>query len=148
LQEICDKGDRIDLQSNFYLFTQDPIYFEDAIKEEHWINAMNDEMESIEENDTWDLVDLPKEKECIGVKWVYKTKYKANGKFEKYKARLVAKLFAQEYGVDYNETFAPVERLDTIRMVLAIAAQHNWKFYQMDVKSSFLTLVLDVCVGI
>jgi hypothetical protein len=57
-----DQGDRIDLQSNFSLFTQYPIYFEDEIKEEHWINAMNEEMESIKKNDTWDLVDLPKEK--------------------------------------------------------------------------------------
>ena len=127
MHEIYDQGDRIDLQSNFALFTQDPIYFEDAIKEEHWINAMNEEMESIKKNDTWDLVDLPKEKECIGVKWVYKTKYKANGEVDKHKARLVAKGFAQEYGVDYNETFSPVARLDTIRMVLTIAAQHNWK---------------------
>jgi hypothetical protein len=62
LQEIYDQGDRIDLQSNFALFTQDPIYFEDAIKEENWINGMNEEMESIKKNDTWDLVHLPKEK--------------------------------------------------------------------------------------
>jgi hypothetical protein len=103
LQEIYDQGDRIDLQSNFALFTQDPIYFADAIKGEKWINAMNEEMESIKKNDTWDLVDLPKEKECIGVKWVYKTKYKENGEVDKYKARLLAKGFAQEYGVDYNE---------------------------------------------
>jgi hypothetical protein len=68
LQKIYHQGDRIDLQSNFSLFNQDPIYFEDEIKEEHWINAMNDEMESIKKNDTWDLVDLPKEKECINVK--------------------------------------------------------------------------------
>jgi hypothetical protein len=94
-------------------------------------------------NDTWDLVDLHKEKECIGVKWFYKTKYKENGEVDKYKARLVAKGFAQEYGVDYNETFSPVARLDTIRMVLAIAAQHNWKVYQMDVKSAFLNGYLE-----
>jgi hypothetical protein len=62
LQEIYDQEDRIDLQSNFSLFTQDPIYFEDSIKEEHWINAMNEEMKSIKKNDTWDLIDLPKEK--------------------------------------------------------------------------------------
>jgi hypothetical protein len=100
-------------------------------------------MESIKKNYTKDLVDLPKEKECIGVKWVYKTKYKENGKVDKYKVRLVAKGFAQEYGVDYNETFAPVARLDTIRMVLAIATQHNWKVFQMDVKSAFLNEYLE-----
>ena len=73
MSDIYDQGSKIDSQSNFVLFTQDPIYFEDAIKEEHWINAMNDEIESIEKNDTWELVDLPKNKDCIGVKWVYKT---------------------------------------------------------------------------
>ena len=77
------------------------------------------------------------------MKWVYKTKYKENGEVEKYKERLVAKGFAQEYGVDYNKTFAPVAGLDTIRMVLSITAQQNWKFYQMDVKSSFLNGYLE-----
>lgn len=118
-------------------------FFEDAIKEEHWINAMNDEIESIEENDTWELVDLPKNKEFIGVKWVYKTKYKENGEIDKYKARLVGKGFAQEYGVDYNETFAPIARLDTVRMVQVIVAQNNWSVYQMDVKSTFLNGYLE-----
>jgi hypothetical protein len=70
----------------------------------------------------------------IGVKWVYKTKYNVDGKVEKHKARLVAKGFTQQPGIDYNETFALVARLDTIRMVLSIAAQNNWKVYQMDIK--------------
>ena len=126
------------MQSNFSLFSQNPIYFEDAIKDGHWINVMNDEIESIEKNDTWELVDLPKNKDYIGVKWVYKTKFKANGDVDKYKARLVAKGFSQEYGVDYSETFAPIARLDTIRIVLAIAAQNKWMVHQMDVKSTFL----------
>ena len=81
--EIDDQGSKIDLQSIFSLFAQDPIYFEDAIKEKQWINAMHEEMESIDKNDTWELVDLPKNKECIGVKWVYKTKYKENGEVDK-----------------------------------------------------------------
>ena len=83
---------------------------------------MNEEMESIDKNDTWELGDLPKNKECIGVKWVYKTKCKENGEVDKYKEILVAKRFAQEYRVDYNGTFAPIAILDTVRMVLAIAA--------------------------
>ena len=107
MQEIYQQGDIKDLQSNFSLFSQDPIYFEDAIKEKKWINAMHEEMESIDKNETWELVDLPKNKECIGVKWVYKTKYKENGEVDKYKARLVAKRCARVYGVDYNETFTP-----------------------------------------
>ena len=79
----------------------------------------------------------------IGVKWVYKTKYNADGKVEKHKARLVAKGFSQQLGIDYNETFAPVARLDTVRMILSIAAQKNWKVYQMDVKSAFLNGILE-----
>ena len=104
---------------------------------------MNNEIESIEKNDTWELVDLPKNRDCIGVKWVYKMKYKANGEVEKYKARLVAIGFAQEYGVDCNETFAPIARLDTIRMVLAIIAQNKWIVFQMDTKSAFLNGYLE-----
>lgn len=119
-----------DLCSNFTFLTQFyPIYFEDAIKDDNWIATMNDEIQSIENNKTWDIVELPKGKDLIGVKWIYKTKYNANVKVEKYKARLVAKGFTQQPGIDYNETFALVARLDTIRMVLSIATQNNWKVY-------------------
>jgi hypothetical protein len=104
---------------------------------------MNEEIQSIDKNQTWDLVELPKGKDVIGVKWVYKTKYNDDGKVEKHKARLVAKGFTQQPGIDYNETFSPVARLDTIRMVLSIIAQKNWKVYQMDVKSTFLNGILD-----
>lgn len=126
LNEIYDQRSKIDLQSNFSLFAQYPIYFEDAIKEGHWINAMNDEIESIERNDTCELVDLPKNKDCIVVKWVYKTKFKTNGDVDKYNTRLVAKGFSQEYEIDYNEIIALVARLDIVRIILAIAAQNKW----------------------
>ncbi|KAH9323988.1 hypothetical protein KI387_043929 [Taxus chinensis] len=88
-------------------------------------------------------MDLPKGKDVIGVKWVYKTKYNADGKVQKHKARLVARGFMQQYGVDYNKTFAPVARLDMVRMVLAIAAQNKWPIYEMDVKSAFLNGFLE-----
>jgi hypothetical protein len=104
---------------------------------------MNEKIQSIDKNQSWDLVELPKGKDVIGVKWVYKTKYNANGKVEKHKARLVAKSFTHHHGIDYNETFAPLERLDTIRMVLSIAVQNNWKVYQMNVKSTFLNGILE-----
>ena len=74
---------------------------------------MNDGIESIERNNTWELVDFLKNNDCIGGKWIYMTKFKANGDVDKYKERLVAKGFSQEYEVDYNETFAPIVRLDT-----------------------------------
>ena len=100
----------MDVNSNFALFTCQPMHFEEAIKDERWIQAMDKEMNSIEINDTWDLVDLPKDKDCIGVKWVYKIKVNEKGEIGKYKARLVAKGFAQQPGTNYGETFAPVAR--------------------------------------
>ena len=84
------------------------------------------------------MVDLPANKNPIGVKWVYKTKLNEKGEIDKHKARLVAKGFSQQPGIDYGETFAPVARLDNVRFVLAIAGQNKWSVYQMDVKSSFL----------
>jgi hypothetical protein len=72
------------------------------------------------------------------VKWVYKTKYNEHGKIDKYKARLVAKGYSQKYGVDYIEVFAPMARMDTIRMIIALAVQKNWTIFQLDVKSAFL----------
>ncbi|BBH09623.1 ADP glucose pyrophosphorylase large subunit 1 [Prunus dulcis] len=125
--------------TNFALFVDaDPIMFEEASKDEKWVKAMDQEIDSIKKNDTWELVDLPQGKKPIGVKWVYKTKLNAQGEVEKYKAHLVAKGYKQNYGIDYNEVFAPVARFDTIRMVLALAAQNCWKVFQMDVKSAFL----------
>eukprot|EP00253_Pinus_taeda_P007207 PITA_07207 len=103
---------------------------------------MDEEMNAIERNKTWDLVELPKGKEVIGVKWVYKTKSNAEGKIERHKARLVVKGYKQQYGRDYEETFAPVARMEIVRAVLSIAAQNKWKVYQMDVKSAFLNGVL------
>eukprot|EP00253_Pinus_taeda_P036238 PITA_36238 len=106
-----------------YCHVDDPIHFEDAIKDKKWIEAMDEEMNAIERNKTWDLVELPKGKEVIGVKWVYKTKCNAEGKIERHKARLVVKGYKQHYGRDYEETFAPVARMETVRAVLSIAAQ-------------------------
>jgi hypothetical protein len=87
--------------------------------------------------------ELPKGKEVIGTKWVYKTKYKSDGTIDKYKAHLVAKGYAQREGIDYTETFSPMAKMDTIRMVLALAAQYKWTIFQMDVKSAFLNGYVD-----
>ena len=92
----------------------------------------------IEKNDTQKLVNKPQHKQPIEVKWVYRTKLNPDGSINKYKARLVVKGYAQVFGVDFSETFAPVARLDTIRMLLALTAHKRWKVYHLDLKSVFL----------
>lgn len=99
---------------------------------------MDVEIDAIVRNKTWELVDLPNGEKTVGVKWIYKTKLNESGKVDKLKARLVAKGYTQEYGIDYSEVFAPVARLDTIRLVIAVAAIHGWILLQLDVKSAFL----------
>jgi hypothetical protein len=96
------------------------------------------EMKSIEENGTWCLADLPPGCRAIGLKWVFKVKRDAKGDVVKHKARLVVKGYAQRRGIDYDEVFAPVARLDSVRLLIALAAQEGWKVHHLDVKSAFL----------
>lgn len=117
---------------------EDPETFEEAAKYEKWRKAMEAEMQSINDNNTWELVDVPAGVKVIGVKWVYKTKLNEKGEVDKLKARLVAKGFHQTYGVDFYEVFAPVARWDTIRLILGLAAREGWVVLQLDVKSAFL----------
>jgi hypothetical protein len=121
----------------------EPESFEEAEKDDSWKRAMEAEIQMIEKNNTWDLVDRPSDKPIIGVKWVYKTKLNLDGSVQKNKARLVAKGYSQKPGIDFNETFAPVARLDTVRTLVALAAQKSWKLFQLDVKSAFLNGVLN-----
>ena len=116
----------------------EPTCFENAVGNVHWDDAMNEEMAALESNDTWELVPLPNGKKAIGCKWVYKVKHKADGNIERYKARLVAKGYAQTYGIDYEETFAPVAKMATVRAVIAVAASRGWIMHRMDVKNAFL----------
>ena len=128
-----------DDNTNAMLVTEDDqVTFEDAVKRKKWRVAMVKEMEAIERNQTWELTDLPKGVKPIGVKWVFKNKFKENGEIDKFKARLVAKGYAQHYGVDYTKVFAPVAKLDTIHIILSMAAQYGWNIFQLDVKSAFL----------
>ena len=99
---------------------------------------MDEEYRSLMANDTWDLIPLPKGRKIVRCKWVYRTKYASDGSVEILKARLVAKGFSQVEGIDYNETFSPVAKMNSIRLVLSLSALHNWELHQMDVKSSFL----------
>ena len=99
---------------------------------------MDEEYRSLMVNDTWDLVPLPKGRNFFRCKWVYRTKYASDGSVERLKARLVAKGFSQVEGIDYNETFAPITKMNSIRLVLSLETLHNWEVHQMDVKFSFL----------
>ncbi|CAL9010688.1 unnamed protein product, partial [Prunus brigantina] len=132
-----------DIYARCHMCIIEPENYQEAATDIAWQEAMNAELEMIEKNNTWELVERPANKPVIGVKWVFKTKLNLDGTVQKHKARLVAKGYAQKPGIDYNETFAPVARLDTIRTLIALAAQKGWKLFQLDVKSAFLNGVLD-----
>src|ERR1044072_6394809 len=100
--------------------TTTPASLSEALTNGKWKQAMDLEMEALEKNSTWELVSLPNGKKPVGCKWVYTIKYKADGSIERYKARLVAKGFTQTYGVDYLETFAPVAKMNTVRVILSL----------------------------
>ena len=91
----------------------------------------------------WELVDLPPGSKPLGYKWIFKKKMKADGSIDKYKARLVIKGYKQKEGLDYFDTYSPVTRISSIRMLIAIAAIHNLEIHQMDVKTAFLNGDLD-----
>ena len=107
-------------------------------KTPYWKEAINDEVESILQNHTWELVDLPPSSKPLGYKWILKKKMKADGSIDKYKVRLVIKGYNKKEGLDYFDTYSPVTRISSIRMLIAIAAIHNLEIHQMDVKTAFL----------
>ncbi|CAM8913556.1 unnamed protein product [Rhodiola kirilowii] len=116
----------------------EPTSFAQASKDPLWKIAMEKELDALKSNNTWNLVPLPHGKNPVGSKWIFRIKRHFNGTIERYKARLVAKGFTQEEGLDYNETFAPVVKMPTVRMVLALAASKEWPLYQLDVDNAFL----------
>ncbi|GJV79619.1 retrovirus-related pol polyprotein from transposon TNT 1-94 [Tanacetum coccineum] len=127
-------------QSNFYCFisTIEPKNVNEALGDESWIVAMQEELNQFIANDVWELVPQPKNMTIIGTKWVFRNKLDENGVVSRNKARLVAQGYNQQEGIDYDETYAPVARLESIRILLAYACALDFKLFQMDVKSAFL----------
>ena len=122
-----------------------PVTYQQAIKSvdaSRWREAMDEEMAALEENETFELSTLPEGRTAVGGRWVYQIKPNPNGN-EKYKARFVAKGYSQVPELDYNETFAPTAKIDTLRILINLAVQNNWVINQMDVKTAFLNAEID-----
>ncbi|KAJ9552277.1 hypothetical protein OSB04_016322 [Centaurea solstitialis] len=119
----------------------EPVSYREAVsghESEQWQEAMKAEMQSMYDNQVWELTDLPQHSKVVGRKWVFKKKTDMDGNVPTFKARLVAKGFTQTHGIDYDETFSPVAMLKSIRILMAISAYFNYEIWQMDVKTAFL----------
>lgn len=126
VSDIYENTDVIELEEELLLLSvEEPVYYQQAVNENSWKEAMRKEIEAIERNNTWKLVELPSGHKPIGLKWVYKLKRNTEGDIVKYKARLVAKGYVERQGVDFEEVFAPVIRLETVRLLLALAAKNS-----------------------
>ena len=125
-----------------YLSQVEPTKVEEALQEESWVEAMHDELLQFQRNDVWTLVPRPEGEHIIGTKWIFRNKTDEEGNVIRNKARLVAQGYSQMEGADYDETFAPVAGMESIRILLALACQLKFKFYQMDVKTAFLNGIL------
>ena len=123
--------------------TELPRSIHEAVNKPKWKNVVLEEMKALKKNKTWDVVDLPSRKSPIGCKWVFMIKYKSDRTIKRHKARLVAKDFTQTFEVDYTETFAPVLKLNSVRILISIAVNLDWPLHQMDVKNALLNGTLE-----
>ncbi|GJV39429.1 retrovirus-related pol polyprotein from transposon TNT 1-94 [Tanacetum coccineum] len=132
-------------QSNFFYFisTIEPKNVNEALTDDSWIVAMQEELNQFIANDIWELVPQPRNMTIIGTKWVFRNKLDENGIVSQNKARLVAQGYNQQEGIDYDETYAPVARLELIKILLAYACALDFKLFQMDVKSAFLNYFIN-----
>ncbi|KAL4283202.1 hypothetical protein GQ457_16G007940 [Hibiscus cannabinus] len=121
----------------------EPVFYHQAVKYPEWRDAMTEELQAMESHHTWSVVSLPPGKQAIDCKWVYRIKRKADGSIDRYKARLVAKGFTQIEGIDYTNTFSPVAKMTSFKLLLALATVHNWHLFQLDVNNAFLNGMLD-----
>nr|GEU56981.1 ribonuclease H-like domain-containing protein [Tanacetum cinerariifolium] len=120
--------------------------FSEASKFLYWIDAMNQKMNALLRNGTWDIVDLPKGRKLIGSKWIYKIEFQSSGEIDRFKARLVAQGFGQKKGIDYEETFSLVVKMVTVRYLLNVVVSQSWPIFQLDVNNAFLYGDLDEVV--
>lgn len=109
-----------------------------ALAQPHWLEAMQQEYNDLLTKNTWTLTPLPSHRKAIGCKWVFRVKENSDGTLNKYKARLVAKGFNKQYGFDYHETFSPVVKPATIKVILTLALTHKWDVQQIDINNAFL----------
>ncbi|XP_071685509.1 uncharacterized protein [Lolium perenne] len=123
--------------------TGEPRNIREALDDKNWKKAMEDEYNALLQNKTWHLVSPDTSRNIIDCKWVYRIKKNADGTIDRYKARLVAKGFKQRYGIDYEDTFSPVVKAATIRIVLSISVSRGWCLRQLDVKNAFLHGILE-----
>ena len=124
----------------------DPINFHQAMQSsnsEKWIEAMNEEYKSMQDNKVWELVPLLEKVKPIGCKWIFKTKHDSKGNVERYKARLVAKGYTQKEGISYKETLSPISLKNSFRTIMALVPHYDLALHQMDVKISFLNGDID-----
>jgi hypothetical protein len=112
--------------------------YEEATSHPVWRDVMMEEYQSIMKNDVWDIVPRPKGKFVVTSKWIYKIKNTIGGSIERHKMKFVARGFSQVEGIDYEETFSPIARYTSIRIIISLTASMGWKIHQMDVKTTFL----------
>jgi len=134
---IGNISDNVRTRSQLNLFTHvaftsslEPKNIKDALLDDSWINAMHEELNQFVRNNVWDLVPRPIDQSIIGTKWIFRNKLDENGNVIRNKARLVAQGYSQEEGIDYDETYAPVARLESIRLLLAFACYMGFKLFQ------------------
>jgi hypothetical protein len=126
-----------------FVATFEPKDIGHALSDHNWVNSMHEELENFERNQVGELVDPPPGCKPIGTKWVWKNKEGEKGEVVRNKSRFVAQGYSQKEGIDYEETFAPIARLQAIRILLAFSMAKRFKLYDMDVKSAFLNGVLE-----
>ena len=123
-----------------------PKMYRGALKDPNWHAAMIDEYSALLSNNTWDLVDPPRNANIVTGKWIFRHKLKSDGSLDRYKARWVLRGFTQREGIDFDETFSPVVKPATIQIVLSLALSSDWPIHQLDVKNAFLNGKLDETV--